>query len=61
MRGIVNSYPDILSVKQLCELLEIGRNSAYKLLQRGEIKSVRIGKLYRIEKSEVRKYAENII
>ena len=51
-----NSYPDILSVKQLCEVLDIGKNTAYKLLQSGEIKSIKIGKVYKIPKKEVEKY-----
>ena len=51
-----NSYPDVLSVKQLCEILDIGKNTAYRLLQSGEIKSIKIGKVYKIPKKEVRKY-----
>ena len=51
-----NSYPDVLSVKQLCEILNIGKNTAYKLLQSGEIKSIKIGKVYKIPKKEVRRY-----
>ena len=51
-----NSYPDVLSVKQLCEILNIGKNTAYRLLQSGEIKSIKIGKVYKIPKKEVRRY-----
>ena len=51
-----NSYPDVLSVKQLCEILDIGKNTAYRLLQSGEIKSIKIGKVYKIPKKEVRRY-----
>ena len=51
-----NSYPDILSVKQLCEILGIGKNTAYRLLQSGAIKSIKIGKVYKIPKKEIRKY-----
>ena len=51
-----NSYPDILSVKQLCEILDIGKNTAYRLLQSGEIKSIKIGKVYKIPKKEILKY-----
>ena len=55
-----NSYPDILSVKQLCEILDIGKNTAYRLLQSGEIKSIKIGKVYKIPKKEVRRYIDRI-
>jgi len=51
-----NSYPDVLSVKQLCEILDIGKNTAYRLLQSGEIKSIKIGKVYKIPKKEVSRY-----
>lgn len=43
-------YPDVLNVAQVCEMLHIGKNSAYKLLSSGEIKSRRIGRKYVIPK-----------
>ncbi len=49
-------YRDILTVKELCEVLCIGKNTAYKLLKSGEIKSVRIGKVYKIPKIYVIEY-----
>ena len=55
-----NSYPDVLSVKQLCEILDIGKNTAYKLLQSGEIKNIKIGKIYKIPKKEVRRYINRL-
>ena len=51
-----NSYPDVLSVKQLCEILDIGKNTAYRLLQSGEIKSIKIGKVYKIPKKSLKDY-----
>lgn len=51
-----NSYPDVLSVKQLCEILDIGKNTAYRLLQSGEIKSIKIGKVYKIPKKTLKDY-----
>ena len=51
-----NSYPDVLSVKQLCEILDIGKNTAYRLLQSGEIRSIKIGKVYKIPKKYVKAY-----
>ena len=55
-----NSYPDILSVKQLCEILCIGKNTAYRLLKSGEIRSIKIGKVYKIPKKDVRRYIEKL-
>ena len=55
-----NSYTDILSVKQLCEILCIGKNTAYRLLKSGEIRSIKIGKIYKIPKKDVRRYIEKL-
>lgn len=51
-----DAYPDILTVEQLCEVLNIGKNTAYKLIKNEDIKSVRIGKVYKIPKKYVKKY-----
>ena len=53
---MLNKYPDVLNVKQLCEVLCIGKNTAYKLLKNREIKALRIGTVYKIPKREVIKY-----
>lgn len=45
-----NDYPDVLTVKQLAKILNIGINNTYKLLQNGTIRSHRIGKKYLIPK-----------
>jgi len=46
-------YPDILTVKQVCEMLNIGRNNTYELVRSGAIKSVTIGRQIRIPKENV--------
>ena len=53
---MLNKYPDVLNVKQLCEVLGIGKNTAYKILKNREIKALRIGTVYKIPKREVIKY-----
>ena len=53
-------YRDILTVKELCDVLCVSKNTAYKLLKSGEIKSVRIGKVYKIPKKYVIKYLESV-
>jgi excisionase family DNA binding protein len=45
-----SGYGDVLTVKDLQSALKIGRSTAYKLLQDGEINSIRIGDSYRIPK-----------
>lgn len=45
-----DTYKDILTVEDTCKALGIGKNGLYKLLQKGIIKSVRIGRKYYIPK-----------
>lgn len=56
---IFRDYPDIVSIAQLCEMLSIGRNTAYKLIDSGEIKSRKIGRVHKIVKSSVIKFIGN--
>lgn len=49
-------YPDIVNVEQMTEMLRIGRNTAYKLLDTNEIKSIRIGRTHRIPKMNIIAY-----
>ena len=53
---MLKNYKDILTVKDLCEILDIGKNTAYRLLKSGEIRSVKIGKVYKIPKDFLIKY-----
>ena len=49
-------YGDILSVDELCELLKIGKNTAYRLLKEERISATRIGRVWKIPKVAVVKY-----
>lgn len=44
------AYPDVMSVDELCSALKIGKNTAYKLIKDKAIKSLKIGKSYKIPK-----------
>ena len=50
---LFNNYPDIITVSQLAKMLNIGKSSAYALLQKNRIHHVRVGKKYIIPKSAV--------
>lgn len=47
---------DILTLKELQELLHIGKNIALRLVQSGEIETFRVGKRWRVMKDNVAKY-----
>ena len=53
-------FKDILSISDLCKALDIGKNSAYKLVKNGCIKSVRIGCVYKIPKQALIEYINKI-
>lgn len=46
-------YPDVVSIKEIQEMLNLGRNTVYRLLQQMEIKSIKVGKRYVIPKQSV--------
>lgn len=47
---MLDSYNDVLTVKEVGAILHIGKNSVYELLQQGEIKSIKHGRRYIIPK-----------
>ena len=54
---LFESYPDVVEVDDLCKMLGgISRKLAYRLLARQEIKSVRIGRSYKIPKVFIIEY-----
>ena len=46
----------LISLDELCDRLNIGKNSAYKLLNSGKIKCFRIGRIWKIPKDSLDKY-----
>lgn len=59
VENILQSYPDIMTAKEVKEVLHIGSNTLYSLLNEGHIKSFKLSpqsRSYRILKSELIKY-----
>ncbi len=56
---ILKDFDDILTFKEFKQVLKLGRNKAYELLQNNIIPSIRIGKSYRIPKINVINYLQN--
>ena len=58
-RLLFTEYPDVVNIKQMCEMLGgIGEKTGYRLLRTGEIKYFTIGRSYRIPKIHVIDYLE---
>ena len=53
---MLNNTKDILTLKELQGLLHIGKNTALRLVQIGEIKAFRVGKQWRIARENVIRY-----
>ena len=49
-------YSDVVTVKELCRMLKIGKNTAYDLLKSGKLSSVKIGAKYLIPKIYILTY-----
>ena len=55
-KNVFSEYPDVLTVQQLAAMLRISTKTAYKLVNDGEIKSITIGRNYKIAKVFVLDY-----
>lgn len=56
MKRMFSNYPDVVSINELMQMLSIGKNTAYNLLQSGAVKSIKVGKQYRIPKRFIIEY-----
>ena len=57
---LFKSYPDVLSLSEMSEILHISTKTGGKLLQNGIIKSLKIGKTYRLPKPYLISYLYEI-
>jgi excisionase family DNA binding protein len=46
----------VLTVRELAEMLRIGRRQAYELLRDGKVKGVRIGRTWRVSREAVEEF-----
>lgn len=53
---MLKDYPDILTVKEVAEILRIGKNMVYQMLQTNTICSRRVGRKFLIPKKCVIDY-----
>lgn len=53
------NYSDVVGVKELCNMLSIGKNTAYDLLKKKTIASLRIGRTIKIPKEYVIDFCMN--
>jgi len=51
-----NSYDDLITIDDLCDMLAIGKNTAYHLLNTNQIHAFRIGRIWKIPREAVSEY-----
>ena len=51
-----DDLPLVLSIRQVAQVLNLGRDATYKLVKAGDIHSIRIGHQYRVPKAAIREY-----
>ncbi len=54
------SFPDVVSVEQMCEMLHVSSKIGYRLLKTNAIKHFKIGKTYKIAKLHIFEYMKII-
>ena len=53
---MMDEYPDVLTTEEACEVLRIGSNAIYELLNAGKLKGFRNGRVWRIPKAAIQEY-----
>ena len=56
---VFEKYPDVITIENLMSMLNIGKSSAYSLLQENKIQYVRVGRKYIIPKKSVIGFIDN--
>lgn len=51
-----DEYDDMITIEDLCTILSIGHNAAYKLLKSHKLKAFRMGRIWKIPKLAVEDY-----
>jgi excisionase family DNA binding protein len=54
--SVPNDNHETLKVREVAAILRCGRNQAYELIQRGEIRSVRIGRAIRVTREALEEF-----
>ena len=53
---MMEGYDDLLTTEEACEALRVGHNTLYRLLNSGQLKGYRCGRVWRIPKAAIVEY-----
>lgn len=54
-------HDKLISLDELCDILKIGKNTAYTLMRTGELGAFKIGRVWKIPKKAVIQYVNSHI
>jgi excisionase family DNA binding protein len=54
--AMFKEFPDVVGIKEICEMLNIGSKKAYKLVKTGELRSIPCSKSIKVPKISVIEY-----
>lgn len=54
--AIFEEYPKMLTVEEMCDILNVARETGYRMVRRGEFQVLKLGRIIRIPKNQVLKY-----
>lgn len=57
----MNEVPVMLTVPQVCRILQVSRSKVYQMLASGEIRSVTIGRSRRVFQSSLEAYLAQLL
>lgn len=57
---MLEEYNTVLNVDEVCKILHIGKNTAYRMLRNNEIPSKKIKRKYIIPKLSIEKFLKNV-
>ena len=55
-RLMLLEYPDVMDIEQMCRVLHVSTKTGYRILQEGKIRSLKVGRAYRIPKAHLLAY-----
>lgn len=52
--------PKLYSIQEVCDYFEIGRNTAYELINQGKLKAKKVGRAYKITENALNDYIKTL-
>ena len=54
--SVLKSYPDVLSVDEMCDALSVSTKTGYRLIRENKVQHIKIGRSYRVPKAHLLEY-----